>query len=75
MATQLNSKKSKKEKPMNRDIISRALTTTCPLELEYRKPSFLQDSGTGFEPYMLMEGIGERPLIDELAGFASAIWA
>jgi hypothetical protein len=24
---------------------------------------------------MLLEGIGERPLIDELVGFASAIWA
>ena len=60
---------------MKNDTISRALTTRCALELEYRQPSFSQECGTGFDPSMLMEGIGERPLIDELAGFASAIWA
>lgn len=60
---------------MNSDIISRALTTTRALELEYRKPSVFQASGTGCEPSMLIEGIGERPLIDELASFVNAIWA
>jgi hypothetical protein len=60
---------------MSSDIISRALTTTRSLELEYRKPSVFHESGTGFDPSMLMEGIGERPLIDELACFVNAIWA
>jgi hypothetical protein len=60
---------------MKNDTISRALTTTRALELEYRQPCFMQECGTGSEPSMLLEGIGERPLIDELAGFASAIWA
>ena len=60
---------------MKNDTISRALTTRCALELEYRQPSFSQECGTGSEPSMLLEGTGERPLIDELAGFANAIWA
>jgi hypothetical protein len=59
---------------MKGDTISRALTTTRSLELEYRQPSWLQESETDFEPPVLTEGIGERPLIDELAGFATAIW-
>lgn len=60
---------------MKNDTISRALTTTRTLELEYRQPSLLQETGAEFELPMLMEEIGDRPLIDELAGFANAIWA
>jgi hypothetical protein len=75
MATQSNSKKSKKEKAMKKDTISRALTTTRALELEYRQPSSSPEGGIGFEPSMLMEEIGDGPLIDELVGFANAIWA
>lgn len=75
MATQSNSKKSKKDKPVKNDIISRALTATRTLELEYRQPSLLQETGSEFELPMLMEEIRDRPLIDELAAFANAIWA
>ena len=61
---------------MKNGIISRALTTTRTLELEYREPSFSLECGAGFEPSTLVEGTGERrPLLDELAGFATAIWA
>jgi hypothetical protein len=75
MATQSESKKSKKEEPMKNGMISRALTTTRTLELEYREPSFSLECGIGVEPPTPVEGMGERPLLDELAGFATAIWA
>jgi hypothetical protein len=75
MATQSESKKSKKEEPMKNGIISRALTTSRTLELEYREPSFWLDCGAGIEPSTPVKGTGERPLLDELAGFATAIWA
>jgi hypothetical protein len=55
---------------MKNDTISRTLTTTPALELEYR-----QGNGIGFEPSMLMLENENRSLIDELAGFANAIWA
>ena len=60
---------------MKNDTISRALTTTRALELEYRQPSGSHQAEIGSEPSMLMEEIGDRPLIDELAVFANAIWA
>ena len=71
---QSNSKKSAKEKPM-KNTISRALTTTRVLELEYKQPSGSHQSEIGSDPSMLMEELGDRPLIDELAVFANAIWA
>ena len=60
---------------MKNGIISRALTTARALELEYRQPSFSHECGAGFEPSALVEETEERPLLDELAGFATAIWA
>jgi hypothetical protein len=75
MATQSNSKKNKKEKAMKNDTISRVLTAIPALELEYRHLCFSQGDGIGFEPSMLMLENGNRSLIDELAGFANAIWA
>ncbi len=60
---------------MKNDTISRALTSTRALELEYRHLCFSQGDGIGFEPSMLMLENGNRSLIDELAGFANAIWA
>ena len=60
---------------MKNDTISRALTSTPALELEYRHLCFSQGDGIGFEPSMLMPENENRSLIDELAGFANAIWA
>jgi hypothetical protein len=75
MATQSNSKKNKKENAMKNDTISRLLATIPALELEYRHLCFSQGDGIGFEPSMLMLENENRSLIDELAGFANAIWA
>ena len=60
---------------MKNDTISRVFTAIPALELEYRHLCFSQGDGIGFEPSMLMLESENRSLIDELAGFANAIWA
>ena len=70
----IDSKENKKEKPMKNDTRSKALTTTCALEPEHPQPSGSNQAGIGSELSMLMEEVGDRPLIDELAIFANAIW-
>ena len=60
---------------MKNDTRSKALTTTCALEREHPQPSSgSHHAGIGSELFMLVEEIGDRPLIDELAIFANAIW-
>lgn len=59
---------------MSSDILSKAFTTTRALELEYRKLFVLRQSGSEVEPYAGIEEDGDRPLIDDLACFADAIW-
>ena len=44
------------------------------LELGHPEPSGSHQAGIGSEPSMLMKEIGDRPIIDELAVFANAIW-
>jgi len=60
---------------MKDDTISRALTTRLALELEYRDLCSSQGDGIGFESSMLMLENENRSPINELAGFANAIWA
>ena len=60
---------------MKNDTISRALTTRRALELEYRHLCSSQGDGIVFESSMLMLENENRSLINELAGFANAIWA
>ncbi len=57
---------------MKNDTITRL--TTRALELEDLQPSSSYQTGIGAEPTTLMEEIGDRPLIAELAVFANAIW-
>ena len=59
---------------MSSDILSKAFTTTRPLELEYRMLSTLRESGSEIELSTRIEEAGNRPLIAELACFADAIW-
>ena len=60
---------------MKDDTNGRALTTGLALELEYRHLCSSQGDGIGFESSMLMLENENRSLINELAGFANAIWA
>ncbi len=60
---------------MKNDTISRALTTKTCLGTRIPAPVVLARDGIGFEPSMLMLENENRSLIDELAGFANAIWA
>jgi len=60
---------------MKNDTISRGLTTTSALELEYRHLCFSLGDGIRFEPSLLMLENKNRSLIDELASFANANWA
>ncbi len=59
---------------MSSDILSRAFTTTRALELEYRRLSILQESGSEIELSTPIEETGDRSLIAQLACFADAIW-
>ncbi len=59
---------------MSSHILSKVFTTTRPLELEYRKVSFLWEVGSAFETSAPIDKTDKLSLVTDLAVFADAIW-